>query len=339
MCILAINILTLYFCITLTLNFMKAIILEQIGEPDNLHITEAPNPIVANDTVLVEVIVIGINPVDAFVRSNAEALSNYIHPQEREALILGWDISGIVTEVGPAVTSFKAGDEVFGMVNFPGHGKAYAQYVAAPEAHLALKPNNVTHQEAGAATLAALTAWQSLVTYAKVKEGDKVLIHAAAGGVGHYAVQMAKHLGAYVIGTASEANREFVLELGADEFIDYTSQTFEEVVMDADVVLDSVEHSQEHITRSLQALKNGGRLISLLAPVDGEFQEKAKARDIYAHQLGVESNGEDMKTIADLLGSGAVRSHVSKTFAFDDMPLAHEQIQTGKTRGKIVVTP
>ena len=317
---------------------MKAIVLKEIGSSDNFFVTEVPTPVTTENSVQIEVKAIGINPVDAFVRSNAEALAHYVHPTEGDPLILGWDVSGVVTETGAAVTAFAAGDEVFGMIKFPGQGKAYAQYIVAPENHITLKPNHITHQEAAAATLAALTAWQSLVTYGKVNAGDKVLIHAAAGGVGHYAVQIAKHLGAYVIGTASEANRDFVIALGADEFIDYHEQTFEEVVKDADMILDSVEHSPKHITRSLQALKQGGRLISLLAPVDGAFQEKAQAKGVYAHQLGVESNGDDMRAIAELLKSGSIRSHVSAVFPFEEMAQAHQQIETGKTRGKIVVS-
>lgn len=208
------------------------------------------------------------------------------------------------------------------MVNFAGHGKAYAEYVAAPENHLALKPENISHEEAAAATLAALTAWQSLVTYAKVKEGDKVLIHRAAGGVGHYAVQIAKHFGAYVIGTASAENKDFVLELGADEFIDYKNQVFENIVNDADVVLDSIA-DPKHIERSLNALKQGGRLVSLLTFFDESVKEKLKAKEIFGYRLLVASNGDDMKKIAELLDRGELKSHILQTFMFDELPQAH----------------
>jgi NADPH:quinone reductase-like Zn-dependent oxidoreductase len=202
---------------------MKAITLKQTGGIENLTLSELAIPKIQENEVLVNVKSVAINPVDAFVRKSDQALQKVLRPKNGETVVIGWDISGTVTEVGKNVTGLKVGDDVFGMVNFEGHGKAYAEYVAAPAAQLAKKPSNISHDEASAATLAALTAWQALVTYAKVKKGDKVLIHAAAGGVGHYAVQIAKHLGAYVIGTASTANRKFVLDLGADEFIDHTS--------------------------------------------------------------------------------------------------------------------
>jgi NADPH:quinone reductase-like Zn-dependent oxidoreductase len=315
---------------------MKAITLKQNGSVENFTFTEIETPAIHPDQVLVKVKAIGINPVDAFVRQNPQGLLTYLKPHKGEdTFIVGWDVSGVVEEVGPEVTRFKQGDAVFGLVNFPGHAKAYAEYLAAPVGHLALKPANISHQEAAGATLAALTAWQALVTYAKVRPGDKVLIHAAAGGVGHYAVQIAKHFGAYVIGTASAANRDFVLELGADEFIDYTRERFEDKVKDADVVLDAIYG--DHIFRSLEAVKKGGRLISLLTFIEGKVAENVKEKEVFAHRLNVVSNGEDMQQIAALLESGLLRSHISQTYSFQDLPKAHQQVETGKTRGKIVV--
>lgn len=317
---------------------MNAIVLKQAGGVENLVKANLPQPSIKDNEVLVKVQTISINPVDAFVRNNAAALNAILQlKQGEQPVIIGWDISGTVTEAGKTVTAFKKGDEVFGMVNFSGHGKAYAEYVAAPENHLALKPDNISFEEAAAATLAALTAYQSLVTYAKVKTGDKVIIHAAAGGVGHYAVQIAKHSGAYVIGTASAANKDFVLGLGADEFIDYKNQVFENLVKDADIVLDSIGGDPKHIERSLNALKHGGRLISLLTFFDDGFKEKLKAKEVFGHRLQVASNGEDMAKIAALLSKGVIKSTVSQTFSFDEIPKAHLQIETGKTRGKIVV--
>jgi NADPH:quinone reductase-like Zn-dependent oxidoreductase len=316
---------------------MKAITLIHNGGIENLTLADIAVPSIQANEVLVQVKAIAINPVDAFVRKNHQALVAILQPKDGEdTFVLGWDISGTIVETGKDVTQFKKGDEVFGMVNFTGHGRAYAEYLAAPASHLALKPATVSHDEAAAATLAALTAWQALVTYAKVRKGDKVLIHAAAGGVGHYAVQIAKHLGAYVIGTASAANREFVLGLGADEFIDYTTQKFEDSVTDADVVLDSV--FGDHLLRSLQAVKKGGRVISLLTFFEGQFAEKAKEKQVFAHRLSVVSNGEDMQQIARLLEQGSLRSHISATYSFQDLPKAHQQIETGKTKGKVVVS-
>ncbi len=317
---------------------MKAIVINQAGSPENLIVKEIPAPSVKSNEVLVKVKAIGINPVDAFVRSDGNRLKNLLQLNGgEENILIGWDISGVVTETGRETGKFNEGDEVFGMVNFPGYGKAYAEYVAAPEAQLALKPGNISHAEAAASDLAALTAWQALVTYAKIEKGDKVLIHGASGGVGHYAVQFAKYFGAYVVGSSSAANRNFVLSLGADEHIDYENQIFENIVQDADIVLDSVRGNPQHLERSLNALKPGGRLISLLSHFDEAFNEKLKSKNVFGHRLMVVSNGEDMEKIAGLFESGDLKSYISHIYSFDEMPKAHQQIVTHKTRGKIVV--
>jgi len=314
---------------------MKAIILTENGGTDKLILKEIDKPVIKADEVLIKTRSIGINPVDGFVRQNEAYVKRKLLIEPGEQMILGWDVSGTVVEVGNDLTDLKIGEEVFGMVKFPGHAKAYAEYVAAPVNHLAIKPVNVSHNEAAAASLAALTAWQALVTYAKVKPGDKALIHSAAGGVGHYAVQIAKHFGAYVIGTGSASNKDFILALGADEFIDYSKEKFEEKIQDADVVLDGI--FGDHILRSLDAVKRGGRVVSLIVFFDGEIAEKAQSKDVQAYRLAVESNGEDMKQIAKLLESGSLRSHISDIFSFEDIPAAHEKIDAGKTRGKIVI--
>lgn len=314
---------------------MKAIILTENGGTDKLILKEIDKPVIKADEVLIKTRSIGINPVDGFVRKNEAYVKRKLLIEPGEQMILGWDVSGTVVEVGDEVTDLKIGDDVFGMVKFPGHAKAYAEYVAAPVSHLAIKPASISHNEAAAASLAALTAWQALVTYAKVKPGDKVLIHSAAGGVGHYAVQIAKHFGAYVIGTGSATSKDFILALGADEFIDYSKEKFEETVQDADAVLDGIPG--DHILRSLDAVKHGGRVVSLLAFFEGENAEKAKSKEVQAYRLAVESNGEDMKQIAKLLENGSLRSHISDIFSFEDIPAAHEKVEGGKTRGKIVV--
>src|SRR5690606_22069470 len=190
---------------------MRAVILTEAGGTENFSIEEIAIPEIKPKEVLVKVHAIAINPVDMKTRKGGAFLAKL---QEQTPVILGWDISGEVQAVGEDVSSFKPGDEVFGMVNFPGNGRAYAEYVAAPEEHLALKPKNISHEEAVATTLAALTAWQVLVHEAKLSQGQQVLIHAAAGGVGHFAVQIAKHLGAKVIGTASASNEDFLMEIG-----------------------------------------------------------------------------------------------------------------------------
>jgi NADPH:quinone reductase-like Zn-dependent oxidoreductase len=249
---------------------------------------------------------------------------------------LGWDISGEITEVGADVTGFKPGDEVFAMIAFPQSGKAYAEYVKAKADELALKPAGVSHEEAAAATLAALTAWQAFHTNAPVKPGDRVLIHAASGGVGHYAVQIAKHLGAYVIATSSAANRDFVLGLGADEHIDYKAQPFETATGDIDFVLDTI--GGEYIDRSLQVMKKGGTIISIVSGMNETVTPKANALGINGHNTRVKPNAENMSTIAGLLQKGIIKSHVSKVFPFEQMADAHLQLESGRTVGKVVLT-
>ncbi|MBB6111243.1 NADPH:quinone reductase [Mucilaginibacter lappiensis] len=314
---------------------MKAIILSENGGTDKLVLKEVNKPVIAPNEVLIKTKALSINPVDGFVRKNEVYTKKKLMPQPGEEMILGWDVAGTVVETGTEVTDFETGDEVFGMVKFPGHAKGYAEYVAAPADHLALKPSNISYREAAAATLAALTAWQGLVTYAKIQPGDKVLIHAAAGGVGHYAIQIAKHFGAYVIGTGSAASKDFILSQGADEFIDYNREKFEDRVKDANIVLDSIYG--DHILRSINAVKHGGRLVSLLAFFESEIAEKAKAKELLTYRIAVESNGDDMKEIAKLLANGELKSYVSDVYSFEDIPKAQDKVDGGKTRGKIVI--
>lgn len=314
-------------------NFMKAIILKEAGGTENLVVSEVPKPRPAAGEVLIKVKAIGINPVDIKTR---KGLAFFDKLKNDAPVILGWDVAGEVIEVGDDVTLFEEGDEVFGMVNFPGHGKAYAEYVAAPAAHLAEIPELVPYIDAAAGTLAALTAWQVLIDEAKLQAGERVLIHAAAGGVGHFAVQIAKYLGAYVIGTASDANYDFVKELGADEFIDYTQTNFEEQLKGVDVVFDTV--GSNNPVRSLQVLKDGGRLVAIAGGLTDDVKQKAEARNIKAWTYLVHSNGDDMEQLAELMEAGTIKPHISKVFPFDQIAEAHAQSETGKTRGKIVIT-
>lgn len=312
---------------------MKVIITTHFGSSEVLEEIAQPIPAITDHEILVQVKAISINPVDVKTREGKGMAGRL---QNISPLILGWDISGVVAETGKAVTEFKKGDEVFAMVNFPGHGKAYAEYVAVPANQFALKPKNISHEEAAAATLAALTAWQGLVTTAKIKKGQRVLIHAASGGVGHYAVQIAKYFGAYVIGISSGANKDFVLSLGADEHIDYQKTKFEDAVKDVDVVFDSL--GAENVERSLRTVKNGGTIVSILGGFNDANAAKAKEKNISGASILVQSNGEDMKEIGRLLSERKIKSHVSQIFPFSKMQEAHRSAETGKTKGKIVVT-
>ncbi|MCE7042432.1 NADP-dependent oxidoreductase [Dyadobacter sp. CY312] len=311
---------------------MKAIILNEFGGVENLIAAEVDKPVIASDEVLVKPSSISINPVDVKTRSG-KGIAGLI--KDQMPVILGWDIAGVITEIGVDVTDFKVGDEVFAMLAFPKPGKVYAEHVAAKATELALKPANISMDEAAAAPLAALTAWQALTHHAKIKAGDRVLIHAAAGGVGHYAVQIAKYLGAYVIGTSSDANRDFVLSLDADEHIDYKAGPFEEVVEDIDFVLDSI--GGEYIDRSLKVIKKGGTIISIPSGLNETVTEKAKELGIEGYTIKVFPSGAGMRALADLLERGIIRSHVSETFSFDQMAEAHRQIETGRTVGKITL--
>lgn len=311
---------------------MKAIIINGFNESEKLTYVELPVPVIKADEVLVQVKALSVNPVDVQTHRGTGIAGRL---KDQLPVILGWDISGVITAVGDDVKEFKVGDEVFGMVNFPGHGKAYAEYVAAPAAHLALKPANVSHEAAAATTLAALTAYQALLHQGKLGKGQKVLITAAAGGVGHFAVQIAKQLGAYVIGTSSAANKDYILSIGADEHIDYKSQQEDEIIKDADLVMDNVR--SQDFAATIRTVKKGGTYIKIPNGIPEPMQQLAKENDVNAFFYLVQSNGADMKVLADWLGKGILKPNLN-LYDFSQMELAHQQQLEGRTRGKIVVS-
>jgi len=309
---------------------MKAYLLYEPGEPAAMQLTDIPLPVLNPGELMIKVRAISVNPVDVKTRSGKGIFGRL---KTELPIILGWDISGQVEE--SADPAFQPGDEVFGMVNFPGHGKAYAQYVVAPASQLVRKPENIAHEEAAAATLAALTAYQGLTQKASVKKGDRVLIHAASGGVGHYAVQIAKALGAYVIGTSSAKNREFVLSIGADEHIDYHTDALAQL-SDIDFALDAV--GGDTFEKTLPLMKKGGTLISIPTGVGEERLEKCKEAGVNGFFFLVESNGIHMAQLANWLEPGILKSHIHTVFDFENMADAHMQVETGRTVGKVVVT-
>lgn len=312
---------------------MRAVILQEAGGVENMTIAEVERPNINETQVLVETRALSVNPVDYKVRGNEDILTA-IYGTQRPA-ILGWDIAGTVVQAGSQVTTFKTGDRVFGMVNFVGAGKGYAEYVAVSEHHLAKMPENISFTDAAASTLAALTALQVLNT--KIKKDDRVLIHAGSGGVGHFAIQIAKSMGAYVISTSSAKNREFIMSLGADEHIDYREYKFEEVLSDLDFVFDMF--NGEVLLSSVNVVKPGGMIVSIPTPeFTDEVQALAKEKDIELAFHMVLSNGDDMKTIARLLESGAVKAHVSKIFSLNEMAQAHEHLESGRTVGKVAIS-
>jgi NADPH:quinone reductase-like Zn-dependent oxidoreductase len=311
---------------------MRAAILKQQGGVENFEIANVPIPEIKQDEVLIKTKAISINPADALVRENKSVA--WIFGDQRP-WILGWDVSGEIVAVGNAIHQYKIGDEVFGVLRHPGIGRTYAEYVAAPVADITLKPDNISHQAAAATTLAALTVLQPMRKVG-IKKNDRVLITAAGGGVGHFAVQLAKHYGAHVIALASAAKKDFVMSLGADEFIDYKTQAFEKELHDIDLVIHAVR-TEGHLIRSLDVLKKGGTLISLWSHVTPEEQERAIAKGIHVFYNGIVSNGEDMKEVADLLQKGILKPYVSKEYMLEDIAAAHLDIEKGHTQGKIVI--
>ncbi|MFF0557822.1 NADP-dependent oxidoreductase [Streptomyces sp. NPDC004266] len=305
---------------------MRAVVVEQWGGPENLVEREVERPEPGLNEVLVRVRAAGVNPVDWKTRASGALIGWGDVP------VLGWDVSGTVEAVGPGVGIFRPGDEVFGMPLFPRQAGGYAEYVVAPARHLAPKPSSLTHVEAAALPLAALTAWQALVDAADVRPGERVLVHAAAGGVGHLAVQIAKARGAYVVGTASAAKHDLVRELGADEVVDYRAARFEDVVSDIDVVLDGL--GGETAERSLKVLRDGGRLITLPGPDD-----VPAARDgVLAAWVLVEPDHLGLREIAALVERGALRPVVDTVLPLAEAAEAHAIGERGRTTGKIVLS-
>jgi len=309
---------------------MRAIVLKKNGNVNQLNYTELPLPSLKEGEVLVQTKAIGINPIDLKTK---DGKGIYIKLQDENPLILGWELSGVVTQ--SRSEKFIEGDEVFGLINFPGHGKTYAEYVACPATDLVKKPSNCSHFEAAATSLAALTAYQSLVHLGGLKSEQKILIHAASGGVGHFAVQIAKHLGAYVAGTSSEKNKEFVLSLGTDKHLDYKTDELEKEHNDYDIVLDMV--GGDTIDRSIPLIKKEGILISIPSGKNNSVTEKASKNGIKGLKFTVKSDENDMKVIADYLQDGILKPHISKIIEFNAMEDAHAQIAAGHTVGKVIV--
>ncbi len=310
---------------------MKAVILKDFGGVSNLQVTEFTKPIIVKGQVLVKISALSVNPIDIKTREG-KGVADYI---TERPVILGWDISGIVEE--SSSPDFEKGDEVFGMNNYPGHGKAYAAYVAAEANQLSLKPGPISHEQSAGACLAALTAWQNLTTHHHIKKGDRVLIHGGSGGVGHFAIQIAKVLGAYVITTSSFENRKFVLGLGADEHIDYKAVHFEDELRNMDFVLNT---QNEFIAeRSLFVVSAGGTIISIGSEVSEELKDKATSLGLNIFRTRVRSSGSDMRKIAEMLEDRSLKVHIDSIFALDEIVRAHEKLSGGKTVGKIVLIP
>lgn len=304
---------------------MKAIRIHQYGGPEVLAQVETQRPTPGRNELLIKVEAASVNPFDWKVR--AGYMKDFF-PLTFPAT-LGWDVSGTVEEVGPAVTRFKRGDEVYTRLEA---GGGYAEYALADETIVARKPSTSDHVQAAAVPTAGLTAWQALFEVAQLRAGQKVLIHAAAGGVGNFAVQFSKAKGAYVIGTASSRNQSLLRELGVDKVVEYNKARFEDVVRDVDVVLDTIGGDTQE--RSFTVLKKGGILVSIVQPPSEELAAKHQVRAVF---YGAHPSSTDLAEIAKLIDSGKVKPVVETVLPLAEARQAHELSQSGHTRGKIVL--
>ncbi|MFG3081888.1 NADP-dependent oxidoreductase [Streptomyces parvulus] len=310
------------------MNTMRAMSQDVLGGPEVLKEVRPERPEPRPNEVLVRVRAAGVNPTDWKHRANGGFLGE-------PPFVLGWDVSGTVEAVGIGVAAFAPGDEVFGMLSYPfGHG-SHAEYVTAPARAFTHKPAGIDHVQAGALPLVSLTAWQALVERADLRPGQRVLIHAAAGGVGHVAVQIAKARGAHVIGTASAGKHEFLRSLGADETVDYRETDFAEAVKDVDVVLDTI--GGDTALRSLRVLRPGGVVVSIIPVGSDEFFEEADRLGVRAVRMLVDADRADMRSVAELVEAGKLRATVEKTFPLAEAAQAHALGETGRTTGKIVL--
>lgn len=330
---------------------MKAFVLARYGKQRALQLAEMPLPELRDDEVLVEVHAASVNQLDAKIRDGEFKL---ILPY-RLPLVLGHDVAGVVVKVGPQVRQFKPGDEVYARVDDFRIG-SFAEFVPVKEASLALKPKNLTMEQAASIPLVGLTAWQALVTRANLKKGQKVFIQAGSGGVGTFAIQLARHLGAIVATTTSTANVALVKGLGADVIVDYKTQDFEDVLRDFEVVLNSQDGKT--LEKSLRVLKSGGRLISISGPPDPEFgqqiaasgfvklvlrllsagvRRKARARGVGYAFLFMQASGSQLREITRLIEAGAIRPVIDRVFPFEATNQALAHVDAGRAKGKVVI--
>jgi NADPH:quinone reductase-like Zn-dependent oxidoreductase len=330
---------------------MKAFIVDRYGSSDNVRAAEMPDPEVRENDVLVQVHAAGVNLLDSKIR-NGEF--RQILPY-RLPVILGNDVAGVVVRVGSRVRGFKPGDDVYAR---PGKDRigAFAEFISIREDDLALKPEQLTMEEAASIPLVGLTAWQALIERGNLKKGQKVLIHAGSGGVGTFAIQLAKHAGATVATTTSAANADLVRRLGADVVIDYRKDDFEELLCDYDVVLNSL--GSETLKKSLRVLKPGGKLISISGPPDPDFAREigspwilkpvmrvlsyrirraAKRRHVSYSFLFMRANGDQLREITALIDSQVVHPVMDRVFPFESTREAMAYLGKGRAKGKVVV--
>lgn len=303
-----------------------------------MKVEEVERPVPAADEILIKVYASGVNPVDWVVRNGG---NDFLKPYLTLPMTLGWDAAGIVEETGSEVTDFKPGDEVYGVPNFPGVNGSYAEYCAAKASQFALKPKSASFNEAAGVPLVALVAWTGMFELGKLQAGQRILIHGASGGIGSLAVQFAKAKGAYVIGTASAGNLEFLKSLGADEAIDYAGQKFEELLHDMDVVFDASPLREDaQRMKSVSVLKRGGILVSVNVdfPFSEAVLEALAQKDAKGELVATQMNHRVwLQEIAGMIDDGEVKVTVSKVFPLEEVADAHQQSETFHVRGKLIL--
>jgi NADPH:quinone reductase-like Zn-dependent oxidoreductase len=313
---------------------MRAVVINETGDPDVLVLSELPAPDRISAEFLVKVEAAGVNPIDAKTRAGsgvAKAIKQY-------PAVLGQDFSGVVLEAPYEAHPLQPGDEVYGMVMVPRYPGSYAELLSVPSLSLARKPATLSHIEAAGVPVAALTAWGMVVEVAKAHEGQRMLIHAGAGGVGHFAVQFAAYFGAHVITTGSKRNQSWLRGLGASQVIDYSAQRFDDVVSGVDVVIDLVGNVHDDTgSRSLKVLRHGGLIINAPTGSWASMDDEAEAAGVRATSYKVAPDAQTLGVISRLLESGAVRVHVDQVFDLAEAAEAHRAIESGHTRGKVVL--
>jgi NADPH:quinone reductase-like Zn-dependent oxidoreductase len=313
---------------------MKAVVMVEHGGPEVLELRDIERPTQHSDEVLIRMTAAGVNPVDTQVRAGSWVLEEMGKPP----MILGWDIAGTVEEAGNDASGFAPGDRVFGMPRFPALARCDAEYVVAPSGHIAHTPDSLSDEQAGALPLAGLTAWQALVDRAGVGEGDRVLIQAAAGGVGHLAVQIAKARGANVIGTARADKHDFLRDLGVDEPVDYTAGPIEEAISDADVVVDLVSEDDAGLLGSLGTLRKGGLLVVIAGDLTDAVNDAAALQGKRATEMLVSPDQAGLESLAALVEEDALRVVIAESFPLERAAEAHQRLESGRVSGKLVLT-
>jgi NADPH:quinone reductase-like Zn-dependent oxidoreductase len=313
---------------------MKAVVMREHGGPSVLDVRDVERPTPEADEVLIRMSAAGVNPVDTQVRAGSWVPDEVGGPP----MILGWDIAGTVEEAGDEASGFSPGERVFGMPRFPALARCDAEFVAVPAGHIAHIPDSLTDEQAAAMPLAGLTAWKALVEVAGVGEGDRVLIQAAAGGVGHLAVQIAKARGAHVFGTARADKHDFLRELGVDGPVDYTAGPIAEAVSDADVVVDTVSEDDAGLLESLATLRKGGRLVVIAGDLSDAVNDAASRQGKRASEMLVSPERSGLESLAALADEGRLRVIVEESFPLERAADAHKRLESGRVSGKLVLT-